>query len=65
MPKNAYRKRYFDRVKKSSNDVKSALFYARYPDVCGFCSLEIQVDDRVGYVSGELRCEDCYRTAGV
>jgi len=55
------RKRYFDRVRKSNVDVRSALFPVRYDDnVCGFCSLEVRLGEKAGFVSGEFRCETCW-----
>jgi hypothetical protein len=37
-----------------------ATFTASYNGVCQVCLLDIDAGDEVGYIDGDLLCENCY-----
>jgi len=57
--KNRKKKKY--QGSRRSGDYKSRLFHARFASKCGFDGAPIQENDIVGYVSGELRCEEHWK----
>jgi len=57
--KNKKKKKYYG--SRPRGDYKSNLFHARFASKCGFDNTPVQVGDLVGYVSGQLRCESCWR----